>query len=521
MTAALLVALLTALLAAGPIASPVAADAAVSTEARATAFTPHAASTAAESTETRATALTPLAASTAAVSTEARATAFTSHAASAAVSAGPGTRPPGVARALAGPRRTAFADEPTVENRQCPLAVPAGTTCGFLLVPERRDVPNSRTIKVAFAVHKSSAPGHRPDPVVYSSGGPGSASLQLVEFLAHMLPDRDVVVVDQRGGRHSEPRLSCPEIVRGVVETLKTPGPTAQETGPLVREALACQSRLEAEHVDLRGYQTAEIAADVVDLRRALGYRQWNLFGVSYSTRSMLLAASEDPQGTRSVVLDSFLPASAKWYDEAGQALASAVAKLGLTARFNAMVARFNAHPETYETQDPLTRKRIAVQLNGDDVATILEEALHEADVIPVMPALVDGLADGRADLLQPLVDQAGDGLTSHEWGLYYAVQCQDEVPFNRFPDGEHPRLFTAVLDAAVCGAWKLPAARDESTVLPDATAPVGSVPGPDDTTAASDAGAGSGSPAAAADPTGTSDAARAAGTTADSGRIT
>ncbi|MBX6382772.1 MAG: hypothetical protein IRZ07_07315, partial [Microbispora sp.] len=45
---------------------------------------------------------------------------------------------------------------PSVEEHPCPVSVPSGTTCGYLLVPERRDVPNSRTIKVGYAVHHAS-----------------------------------------------------------------------------------------------------------------------------------------------------------------------------------------------------------------------------------------------------------------------------------------------------------------------------------------------------------------------------
>ncbi|GAB3902189.1 hypothetical protein GCM10027612_66880 [Microbispora bryophytorum subsp. camponoti] len=383
------------------------------------------------------------------------------------------------ASAVPGRRAAGVAAGPPVEEHPCPVAVPSGTTCGYLLAPERRDVPNSRTIKVGYAVHRApQASAQAADPVVYMSGGPGSASLQLTGFLSQMFPGRDVVVLEQRGGRYSEPRLSCPEIVRGVVDTLSTPGPTSAETAPLARQALSCQSRLEGEHVDLRGYRTAEIASDIVDLRAALGYQRWYLFGVSYSTRPMLLAAARDPLGTRGVVLDSLLPAGARWYDESSAALTATMTKLGIAARFDAMVKALNAHPATYETRDPLTRRRLTVQLNGDDAATILGEALHETDVIPIVPALVDGLASGRTELLQPLVDAAGDGLTSHEWGLYYAVQCQDQTPYNSFPDSRSPRLFTGVVDAAVCDAWDLPAARPE----PDLLAPGASV-----TTASSD----------------------------------
>jgi pimeloyl-ACP methyl ester carboxylesterase len=342
-----------------------------------------------------------------------------------------------------------------IQERPCPAPVPSGTTCGFLLVPERRDVPGSKIIKVGYAVHRSTASDRRPDPVVYESGGPGSSSLQLTGLLSQMVPDRDVVVIEQRGDLYSEPRLKCDEIVKGLIQTLQTPGQTAQETPAINQQAVACRNRLQSEQIDLLGYRTTEIASDVVDLRRALGYSQWNLFGVSYSTRVMLQAASRDPKGTRSVVLDSFVPARSSSYGDAWPKLAAAIAKMGITGRFDAMVARLNASPATFETIDPLTGARITVTLNGNDVATIMAESLQDSTVIPIVPALVDGVADGETGLLQPLVDRTRTSLTSHEWGLYYAVKCQDEPATTSAPS--RPELFTDTADAAVCQAWDLP----------------------------------------------------------------
>ncbi|WP_424534836.1 alpha/beta hydrolase [Sphaerisporangium viridialbum] len=355
---------------------------------------------------------------------------------------------------------------PRLEDHPCPVAVPSGTRCGYLVVPERRDVPASREIRVGYAVHRSAAADRKPDPVVYTSGGPGSASIQLTGYLTDMLlgRDRDVVVIEQRGSRWSRPRLDCPEIARALVGALALPGQTGDpaERAEIAAGAGACRDRLTRQGVDLRGYVTKEIAADVADLRRALGYDQWNLFGVSYSTRSMLAAATADPAGTRSVVLDSFWPAQSRHYDEARADLASALSRLGgrwpgLPGRFATMVTRLNERPAPVDTTDPLTGRPVTLRLTGDDVATILTEAMHEVDVLPVVPALVDGVAEGDLRPLRMLADQVGGGLLSHEFGLYYAVMCQDEAPFNTFADQGHPRQFTVTADQAVCAAWGLP----------------------------------------------------------------
>ncbi|WP_433517481.1 alpha/beta fold hydrolase [Nonomuraea sp. CA-143628] len=335
-----------------------------------------------------------------------------------------------------------------VEKSACPVAMPDDTTCGFLVVPERRDTPG-KTIKVGYAVHASKAKDRKPDPVVYMSGGPASASMQLTGFLSQMFPDRDVVAVEQRGSKYSQPTLGCPETAEAMLDRLREP------SADVGAAALKCRERLTQQGVDLRGYNTKEIAADVVELRKALGYPTWNLFGVSYSTRVMMDVAAADPAGVRSVVLDSYLPEKVGWYDDADRNLTDTVAKLGLREPFEAMVKRLNARPARVPTTDPLLGTAFTARLTGDDVSTVMAEALHEADVLAVAPAMIDALATGHDELLRPLADAVGDALVSHEFGLYHAVQCQDEVPFNTY--ATKSRLFTVNSDKAVCDAWKLP----------------------------------------------------------------
>ena len=52
------------------------------------------------------------------------------------------------------------------------------------------------------------------------------------------------------------------------------------------------------------------------DLRLALGYDQWNLYGVSYGTRLALTVMRDYPQGVRSVVLDSVYPLQVNLYTD-------------------------------------------------------------------------------------------------------------------------------------------------------------------------------------------------------------
>jgi pimeloyl-ACP methyl ester carboxylesterase len=374
-------------------------------------------------------------------------------------------RPPGPA--TAGPAR--------LESRACPVTMPAGTDCGFLVVPQRRDVPDGRLIKVGYAVHRSAAAERKPDPVVYTSGGPGSTSMQLTGFLAASPfgRDRDVVTLEQRGSRYSEPHLNCPEMARAILDGLTRPGRDTAETDALTVAGRDCRNRLAAEGVDLRGYTTTEIAADVGDLRVALGYPTWNLMGVSYSTRSMLVAAAADPAGTRAVVLDSFLPAETNPYDATAANLSATLDRLepGLSDRLDRVARRLNGAPVRVPVTDPLDGRTRTLHLTGDDVASLLAEGMQDADVVTTVPPLVHALEDERDDLLHPLGQVAADTLTSHDIGVYYAVNCQDEVPFNTFPPTPGLRPLFADYDPAICRGLDLPASPAATT--PAVPAPV------------------------------------------------
>ena len=68
---------------------------------------------------------------------------------------------------------------------------------------------------------------------------------------------------------------------------------------------VACHDRLVDDGVALDSYNTAENAADIADLRVAMGIEEWDLYGVSYGTALALTVLRDHPEGVRSVVLDS------------------------------------------------------------------------------------------------------------------------------------------------------------------------------------------------------------------------
>ena len=63
-----------------------------------------------------------------------------------------------------------------------------------------------------------------------------------------------------------------------------------------------------AAGIDVAAYDTAENAADIADLRVALGIDEWNVYGASYGSKLALVELRDHPEGIRSMVIDSVSP---------------------------------------------------------------------------------------------------------------------------------------------------------------------------------------------------------------------
>ena len=183
--------------------------------------------------------------------------------------------------------------------------------CGFVAVPESRARPTGRTIRVAAAVMRAPSPRPKHDPIVFLDGGPSFGAISSFAVDAYFggaayTRDRDVILVDTRGTGLSEPRLGCPEFDRAFESLFYSrPFVGSSAVADLTHAIRDCRDRLTAAGIDLAAYNTAESAADLEALRRALGYRQWNLFALSADGVLGLTYMRLFPGGIRSAVVDS------------------------------------------------------------------------------------------------------------------------------------------------------------------------------------------------------------------------
>ena len=163
--------------------------------------------------------------------------------------------------------------------------------CGRLKAPENYDDP-SRQIEIAFMIVHAKSNSDPENPVIFLSGGPGAPSLVYAEMLVatpqihEVVVDRDWVFYDQRGMGRSLPALRC------------------EREKDYLKRVRICRDKLIKEAVDLSQYNSQRSAQDIEALRKALGVKQWNLWGISYGSRLAFAVARDFPTSVRSIVHD-------------------------------------------------------------------------------------------------------------------------------------------------------------------------------------------------------------------------
>lgn len=334
---------------------------------------------------------------------------------------------------------------------------PGRVKCGFITVPENREVPDSRMIRIAFAqivangrledVNEKRADDEeeivvREDPVVYLTGGPGVGITPYIErFLDHEMTDaRDIYILNQRGISASEEL--CPFYSQTRRELVLS---TTTEEGE--REAaqrmVDCFDTATARGVDLRGYNTVENARDVRSLRLALGLERWNVWGISYGSHLGQMLVNVDPDGIRALVLDAIVPNDLgelmrlhRWIDRDFQLIFDECERQGarvcddLEARMSAVFSRLMETPLNIPTMDEEIFPSGTMNLPAALVAFAPFQMMYEQDEHPAIPAVMQALIHiletQDPDVLKGLAGAGQGGLTDYSEAMGAAISCND-----------------------------------------------------------------------------------------------
>lgn len=340
---------------------------------------------------------------------------------------------------------TTLGDKGTWERVACPFDTTKALLqieCGRLKVPENHDEPG-RDIDIAFMIvhpRGNVDPGH---PVIFLSGGPGAPSLAYAEMLVaspqihDIVVDRPWVFYDQRGSGRSLPALRCP-----------------RETDH-VKRVRDCRDKLIKEGVDLSQYNSARSARDIEELRKRLGVREWNLWGISYGSRLAFAVARDFPASVRSIIHDGpSYPEGQEIIDDfrgtdvaINRLLSKCAVDPACSSRYPELRTRFLAALPRLR-QQPLTvgDERVGDHalihyirghlFNGNPA--ILEQRVQK------LLAYMDAAARGDGQLLRqirlgmPEVQDNETPVPVEGWyamGLNLSIECNEERPFESLGD--------------------------------------------------------------------------------------
>lgn len=339
--------------------------------------------------------------------------------------------------------------EPVFESADCWTQVPASyaTRCGYLIVPEDRSRPGGAQVRLPVAIFASRSPNPAPDPVFHLVGGPGGNLLDTANFYLkaggdHFLVARDYILFNQRGTHYSTPSLECSGQSDFRRELAKQELTQEERDAQELEYLMTCRDALLEQGIVLEAYDSATIAADVDDLRAALGYEQVNLYGISYGTRLALTIMRDHPGGVRSVILDSVYPPQVALDSEVAASAHRAFTVLFEDCAADPLCsARYpDLETEFYQTADRLNEKPQTVQLQGDQPVYVdgdifldaLFGTMYRTDAIPWVPLMIHEASRGNFEPMQyPLAAMLDrEGIS---WGMHHTLQCREEVVFESY----------------------------------------------------------------------------------------
>ncbi|MEM6490456.1 MAG: alpha/beta hydrolase [Pseudomonadota bacterium] len=330
-----------------------------------------------------------------------------------------------------------------------PEATDARYECATYLTAETPGRVDSREIAIPLLLMRGSANG---PPTVFIEGGPGVSVFpedlspavlgeRLYAIGGPFLAFGPVLFFEQRGVGRALPSLNCRELD---VFAANAAGVAASDEVQQLefRAARRCRDRLIDAGADLDAYATPFIADDVADIVRAYGFRQANLFGVSYGTRVALETMRRHPARVRAAVLDGVYPLDVNFIDEKAAAARAALARFVATCarsaicrqRFPALGAQLDQALARVVANPPTTPASRAdadpVAMNAVATIEALANAMDHPDDARRLPSLIEEAAAGRFRALADYAPRPFFGGPDLSEGVALAVECRETFAY-------------------------------------------------------------------------------------------
>ncbi|MEA3336605.1 MAG: hypothetical protein U9R25_11890 [Chloroflexota bacterium] len=389
------------------------------------------------------------------------------------------------------------------EEGDCPFDVPKIVAfgkeliCGYVTVPEQHANPNGPTIRLAVAILKSDSDTPAPDPYVYFTGGPGGnifdmAPAMLSKFGAPIRADRDIVLMSERGTYGAEPFLDCPELA--IVD--EHFGASPEELDALKLEAFTnCRERLVSDGINLNAYNNPERAADVPLVMEVLGYKEYNLSGLSGGGLLTQVVVRDHPAGVRTIMTDSGAFPKAHMSEVTVPLITNIDASFRLLFEecaadavcsehypdlervFFDLIAGLNTNPAPLTIENPATGEGVEIALTGDLAIQVLTNSFG-GGMVASLPKAIYEMADGDFTMISGLLPSAfaGDTGIGFADGMYQSVFCADigYMTIDDFAtDDAYPEIVQALKPAAqlvvdICSLWDVESLPPGDVVVSD-----------------------------------------------------
>ncbi len=313
------------------------------------------------------------------------------------------------------------------------------TIDGILEVPENRQNPDSRTLKLVYKVLKAKNVTSSKAPIVYLQGGPSGATLVMEEMWENhpFRMDRDIVLMNQRGTGESE--ALCRDMGAEFFEILRQDLDIDAEYIATKSLFSDCKKIIESKKVDMAGYSSTENAADFEELRKVLGYDKWNLLGGSYGSRLGLTMMRDFPNSIRSAVFTGIVAPESNYIEDFVQNFENALFAVlekceedeDCNSRYPNLKNRLLKTLKTLESNPMcLEYKEKLLILNVQDAQFLLHQALYSRYSIANIPLIIEALENRASasiiDALRRL--EFIYGLVNVP--MNYSVTAYEELPF-------------------------------------------------------------------------------------------
>lgn len=351
---------------------------------------------------------------------------------------------------------------------------------GYLVVPENRNKPAGRKVKVPFLFVRRPDQDPRKNITLYTTGGPGystTLNIDSISYNSGWLAYGGFIAFDQRGTKRAQPCLDCME----VAEAIKRSYREGKNKDSLVSQAVTqCRNRFTKQGIDLSAYNTIESAEDINDLRLALNIDSLNLVGISYSGGLMLTVARNHPESVRVLLLNSPLPGYVNFEEHAlfniNEALeqvfhncetdSSAAKYKDLRARFHQYFSAITGKKFSIAYQEKGSDKTANLIYTKNELLDAIVDRMNSRQVSTVPGVMID-LIEGRQDkYVREVLDGYFNGDLNVSLGMRYSVYCSEQIAYSDpvLEAQQHPVLpwlagypFNNV-NHVICSCWQIKA---------------------------------------------------------------